>query len=231
MLSPLKEQVANFMRWHVTHPLASLQQEVVYQQLFDVQCRNRGIKNEFYAVGAAASFGLLYFLMRVLSELEVGRIVEFGSGVSTLLIDRAKKPGTHHVCYEHDRLWHDLLADRLSDCDYRLRRLENMLIEGRNATWYAEVESQGFDLMLVDGPGGVNRFSRFGCVELIKSRLAEDFLFVFDDGDRNGERETLAWVVDYLRGAGRSFRTNRIEGRTTQAVIAGGRFIAATYFY
>ena len=231
MLRTLKARLAGFLQWHVTNAVVAMQREVVYQNLFDIQCRNRGITNEFYPVGAAASYGLMYLLFRVFAEQNIRSVVELGSGQTTLLIDRIKKPGTHHTCYEHNPEWHARFAPRLSSCDYRLRPLENITIERRQVQWYSDVEDHNLDLLLIDGPPGSDRFSRFGCVKLIRSLTADDFLIIMDDGDRRGEQDTVAHIVAVLHDSKREFRMNQVHGRTTQTVIAGGRFVAATYYY
>jgi hypothetical protein len=231
MLRTAKARLAGFLHWHVTGPVVAVQRELTYQNIFDVQCRNRGIKNDFYAVGGAASYGLLYLLFRTFDELEPGNVVEFGSGQTTLLIDRIKKSGTSHVCYEHSLEWHASIAPRLTNCDYRLRALEEVTIDGHRVSWYSDVEPGSFDLLLIDGPPGTDRFSRFGCVDLIRSRVSNDFLIIIDDVQRRGEQDTAAHIVDLLRSRGLAFRVNQLRARTTQTVIAGGRFVAATYYY
>src|SRR4029434_3117474 len=184
MLKAAKARLAGFLRWHVTEPIVAMQRELGYQNLFDIQCRNRGITNDFYAVGAAASYGLMYLLFRVLNEHEVSNVVEFGSGQSTLLIDRVKSAGTYHVCYEHSPEWHALIASRLKRCDYRLHPLEDRTIDSQQVQWYSNVEPHEFDRILNDGAPGTDRFSRFGCVEMIRSRISKDFLIIMDDGQR-----------------------------------------------
>ena len=231
MFQAAKARLAGFLRWHVTNPVVGRQRDLAYQNIFDVQCRNRGVTNDFYAVGAAASYALMYFLFRVFDEHEIRSVVEFGSGQTTRLIDRIKKAGTYHVCYEHSAEWHALFAPRLIGCDYRLRPLEEVITEGRRVQWYSDVEARDFDLLLVDGPPGTDRFSRFGCVELIRSHIAKDFLIVIDDAQRQGEQDTVAHIVNLLRKAELTFRFNQLHGRTTQTVIAGGRFVGATYYY
>ena len=106
-----------------------------------------------------------------------------------------------------------------------------MTIEARQVHWYSAVEACNFDLLLVDGPVGTDRFSRFGCLELIRSHLSKDFLIIMDDGQRRGEQDTVAHIVDLLRRAGLAYRINQLQVRSTQTVIAGGRFVAATYYY
>ena len=173
----------------------------------------------------------MYLLSRLFDEHEIRSVIEFGSGESTVFIDRAKHPAARHVCYEHDPVWHARVAARLTGCDYRLRPLAPTMVAGRSVRWYQDVEPQEFDLMLVDGPVGTERFSRFGCIELIRSVAARDFLIIFDDYQRPGERDTVAHAVSLLRDAGVEFRANELRARTTQAVIAGVNFIGATYYY
>ena len=97
MLQTAKARLAGFLHRNVTDPVLAMQLELSYQNVFDIQCRNRGLTNEFYPLGAAACYGLMYLLFRVLEELPVSSIVEFGSGQSTVLIDRIKRPETCHA--------------------------------------------------------------------------------------------------------------------------------------
>lgn len=231
MLDSIKRRLSGFLRWHVTEPICDMQMELAYQKIFDNQCRNAEQPNDFYPLGASASYGLMFLLFRVFEEHHVNSVVEFGSGQTTLLIDRIKADHTRHVCYEHDPVWHARLSARLSNCDYRLRPLRAATIEGRETQWYSDVIETDFDLILIDGPVGTERYSRFGCVELIRSLRSNDFLIILDDCQRQGERDTAAYVVDLLRTKGLEFHANQLHARTTQTVIAGGRFAGATYYY
>lgn len=227
----LKQRLADFLAWHVTAPLRADLQEIVYQGLFSQQCINFGLRNDFYPVGAAAGYSLMYLLARILTELPVDSVVELGSGQSTLLVDRLKRPQTRHVCYENDPTWHAMLAPRLVGCDYRLRELVDRNVSGIMTRTYRELDAGDFDLLLVDGPNGTDRLSRFGCMDLIAANRRREFILVFDDSGRPGEQSTIAEVARWLSRSGIDYKSNTLSGRTQQTVITTPQFRAASYFY
>lgn len=230
MLRALKTPVANFLRWHAVNPILRQQRELLFQSLVDRDLAVNGVKNDFYPVGAAASYGLLYLLIRILRENEIGSIVEFGSGESTRLIDALKKPGTYHVCYEDNPDWHEAVRARLASCDYRLRACRARTIEGKSCSWYDAVEPVDFDLMLVDGPSGVEHFSRLGCWETISANRKGDFILVFDDCVRPGERETLGFVRHELAARGIDVHVQSLESGNVPAVLCCGRYSHVRFY-
>jgi len=227
----VKERLRGFLRWNVVDPIADLANEIIFQRIFDQQCINAGIRNDFYPVGAAACHTLMYLVFRVLKEEKVETIVEFGSGQSTLLIDRIKVSGTHHVCFEEDPAWHAHLKGQLHGCDYRQRDLVKKVAEGVQYEGYGSLDVPPFDVMLVDGPRGVDRRSRFDCVPTALANPRTDYLIVVDDADRPGERETVKHLVDGLRQRGDDVKLSHARGRTAQALITAGRFKRCAYYF
>ena len=227
----IRDGLRSFLRWTVVEPVLHSSAELGFQQIFNNQCQNAGLRNSFYPVGAAAGYSLMYLLFRIVDEHHLDRIVEFGSGQSTLLIDRLKKPRTKHVCYEHDPEWWSWLRGQLKDTDYRLRPLVAMAGNGKSYAWYDDVEPMDFDCLLVDGPGGVERYSRVGCRDIIERNGRTDFVIVFDDAERPGEKETIAQVCNLLRKKGLDIKVNYLWGRAKQAVITTGRFRSVSYYY
>ena len=227
----LKRRLLDFVQWHILNQVEKLTNEQIFQQIFAQQCLNWNIRNDFYPLGGAAGYSLLYFLARLLTENHVESIVELGSGQSTILIDRLRADSARHVAYEDDPAWHAVTAARLSRCDFRLRPLQERTIEGISCRTYADVEPVDFDLMLIDGPRGTPQFSRFGCVEMIQSRGRGDFVIVFDDCDRPGERQTIDFVERALARDGVAFERRDFGGRTQHAVLAVGRYQHVLYYW
>lgn len=85
--------------------------------------------------------------------------------------------------------------------------------------------------MLVDGPRGVDEFSRFGCVETIRANTTKDFVIVFDDCDRPGEIQTIRFVEQLLASKGDIFRKRELRGRTSQAILATAGFSSVLYYW
>jgi predicted O-methyltransferase YrrM len=227
----LKEKLCGFLRWNVVQPLADLDNEIIFQQLFAQQCVNAGLRNDFYPVGAAACHSLMYLLFRLFADNRVESVVELGSGQSTLLIDRIKAEPTRHVCYEEDPQWHALLGAKLKNCDYRHSPLVEKISHGIRHDGYARLESTDFDVLLVDGPRGVDRYSRFDCVQLALANSRPDYLIVIDDADRPGETQTVRHLVDALRRRGDEVKLSYGRGRTAQALVSCGRFVHCAYYF
>lgn len=227
----IKRRLAGFLTRHVVRPVEDLAGEQIFQQIFNQQCLNWRIPNDFYPVGGAASYSLLYLLFRLLTENKIDSIVEFGSGQTTILIDRLRADAARHVCYEDDPAWHAAVSKKVSRCDYRLSPLEQKLIDGVACRTYSGVTPIEFDLALVDGPRGVDQYSRFGCVDTIRSNPRKDFVVVFDDCDRPGEVQTIRIVEQVLASKGIGFEKRELRGRTHQAVLAAGDFKHVLFYW
>ena len=110
-----------------------------------------------------------------------------------------------HVCYEDNPDWHATISRKVSRCDYRLCPLERTVIDGVACDAYSGVTPIEFDLALIDGPRGVDQYSRVGCVETIRSNCRNEFVIVFDDSNRAGEVQTISVVGQILRSKGIEF--------------------------
>jgi hypothetical protein len=222
-------RVAGLRKWHPTNPALDLLNEVIFQNLFVQQCANLGVRNDFFPVGAAANYTLLYLLVRVLTEFRCNTIVEFGSGQSTILIDRIRAEDATHIAVEHDDRWHETLSSRLHRCEYILRGTEPAVHDGIQFDFYSNVTSRAFDLLVVDGPHGRDRYSRFGCVPYVLANANSDFVIVLDDFNRVGEQDTARYLMDALEARSVQFRAKQILGAKSQLVIAAGSFLPFLY--
>ena len=227
----IKRRLAGFLARQIVHPVEDLANEQIFQQIFSQQCSNWQIRNDFYPVGGAASYSLMYLLFRLLTEKRIDSIVEFGSGQSTILIDRLHSDAARHVCYEDDPGWHAAVSKKVARCDYRLCPLEQRVIDGVTCRAYSGVTPIEFDLALVDGPRGVDQYSRFGCIDTIRSNPRKDFVIVFDDCNRPGEVQTIRVVEEVLAAKNIEFEKRELGGRNHQAVLAAGDFKNVLYYW
>lgn len=227
----LKTKLIQFFQFNFQPRIEALHAETIFQGIFNQQCLNFRVQNDFYPVGAAASYSLMYLLMRIIKELPIRKIVELGSGQTTILIDRIKEPGCCHTAYEQNALWANILRARLSDCDFRERDLVLTKHSGVSYHGYQDLETQPFDLLLVDGPNGTDAFSRYTCMPLIEANIGREFIVVFDDASRSGEQDTIRHLADYLSKNKVEFKLNYLSGRTTQAVITTPKYRAASFFF
>lgn len=206
--------------------------ELVYQNIVHRDLKRLGIDQPLYAVGGAANYSYIYLLLRACIELPVRNVLELGVGQSTLLLDAlSKRRGFSVTGLEHDAGW----ARRIDQQCEQVRVLQAPLVRRRicgiEAEAYDVPDLCGeFDLVLVDGPRGRRRYSRWGALEWVGERLAEDFLVIFDDAERRGELDTIEAALKQLDRIGRTYVTGRVRGAKSQFLIAGGSMQPAAYF-
>jgi hypothetical protein len=173
----------------------------------------------------------MYLLTRILLELPVRRIVELGSGETTVLIDRLRAPEGSHVAYDQAEFWVERVARRAPGCQVRSAPIMPKTFEGVTFSGYSGLETSDFDLLLVDGPNGTDHCSRYDAVPLVAANRATEFIIIVDDADRPGEQETVRAIVSLLERRGIDHKLNHLAGRTTQAVITTPGLRAASYFF
>lgn len=227
----VKNKLIEFINYSFHTKNEALHSETIFQNLFNQQCLNYAVRNDFYPVGAAASYSLMYLLFRIFKELPIQKIIELGSGQSTILVDRIKDVSCIHIAYEQNHFWANILRERLSDCDYRERLLTQLTHFDISYQGYDRLDIEPFDLLLVDGPNGTDNFSRFTCTPLVEANIGNEFIIVFDDASRSGEQDTIKYLAKYLSQKKVDFKLNYISGRTTQAVITTPKFRAASFFF
>jgi hypothetical protein len=163
-------------------------------------------------------------------------IVEFGSGVSTIMIGRLiKKNGldARLVTVEHDKGWADVLAgilrkeaiDDVIDIIHAPLKPTRLSVE--NNLWYdvnvldGQTAGRQFDMVIIDGPTAWQKgteLARFPAVPYVISKLGRRFSIYLDDADRPGETSIQQmWHKNY----GLEFK---IAGGTLAYFTAGESF-------
>ena len=211
-------------------------QEIVYRELFLRDLAAMGIDDEFYPVRAAANHGLLYVLARTFREFEIGSVLEFGAGQSTILFDLIRKkvsPQTRICTIEHEAPWAEMIGSRV-DHEIITAALAGTGT-GYGSGFYdaAGIPEGKFNLLLVDGPqsfAGRNRLARNGFADVFASRLADDFIIIVDDAERSGERKLVRRIRRTLRDARIDFREGEAIALSRQKLFCGGKLYAAAYF-
>ena len=151
--------------------------------------------------------GLLSCLV---NDLKINRrrsIVEFGSGVSTLVVAQALDPACQSmISFEHDPGWAELVQEQLVRLDLSERcsvvhaPLEKCAISIDGSTWYDTdiiqdtVRSREVDVVVCDGPPAYARgrhMARYPAVPVMQEFLSDRFSVYLDDIDRSGEREIV----------------------------------------
>jgi hypothetical protein len=148
------------------------------------------------------------------------RVVELGSGTSTIILARAlQRSGGTLLSIEHDEDWASYVAgliraESLGDAA-RVERVDLEPYTEAHPTgasdwkipdvWYQSAVLRAavppdIDLLVVDGPPAGRQedvLVRHPAVPVLRDCLAEDFTLLLDDADRPAERETVArWEVE-----------------------------------
>lgn len=160
-----------------------------------------------------------YCLVHMLNDIIVNNrqnIIEFGSGLSTIMTGRLiKKNGlaTTVVSVEHDEGWVNMLRQivKSEELDGIITLIHAPLTRhhagsGEN-DWYDEkvimdnIMETRFDMVIIDGPPawqtGKGR-ARYPALPFVVNRLCKNFSVYLDDANRPGEQSIiLQWERDY----------------------------------
>ncbi|MDN5214505.1 class I SAM-dependent methyltransferase [Fulvivirgaceae bacterium BMA12] len=160
--------------------------------------------------------GLLFIINDILINNRK-YIIEFGAGVSTIVIARLIKKNslnTRLISVEHDEGWLEMIANTLqkeklsqnvkpiyaplSECDLSINGMK----------WYNTktldnyIADQKFDAIIVDGPPSYSKeimFSRYPAIPYLKDKLNTNIAIYLDDVEREGEREILKKWSEILK--------------------------------
>jgi predicted O-methyltransferase YrrM len=153
-----------------------------------------------WSTGAMRPAGLVLVCNEIVHRGRT-RIVECGSGVSTVVLARLLRQrggGATIVALEHDAQWAALVTDMLRrDSLSDIARVVHAPLQG-DPPWYAHSAltdmPDNVDLLMVDGPpahapGQGHR--RAPALAALRSRLTETATVILDDVNRPGERDVL----------------------------------------
>lgn len=206
--------------------------EVIYRDLFLRELALLGEEDRFFPTGGAASYGLLYLILRIGSEFRPASVLDIGAGQTSLLWAMLRRRGFvgDVLTLEHDALWGARIAAQVTH-EVMVAPLRPRTVDGRTVTtydWDAVRAQRGFDVIVCDGPIGTPRHSRRGILTMLDA-LPGDFALVLDDAERVGEQDTITAVHDRLQAAKIDYAVGVVRAAKTQAVFAAGRYLPATF--
>jgi SAM-dependent methyltransferase len=138
------------------------------------------------------------------------RIVEFGAGISTILLSRLIRINhlaAHVYSVDESQEWIAVLKtilekeDLLGHVTFIHAPLEPSGKALKNNRWYSEkaldeglAHGSKFDLVLVDGPSAWREeiaLARYPALPYMHDKLAANYSFYLDDADREGEKSIV----------------------------------------
>lgn len=165
-----------------------------------------------------------YALAFMLNEIVINKresIIEFGTGISTVLIARLIKLNNLSaklVTVDENESWQTmikeiLIKEKIEDC---VQFIQTSLIKNRSVDsittnhWYneAEIENQipvnlKFDMVVVDGPTAHDEsiaLSRYFAMPFLRNKLRDSNVVFLDDCVRKGETRILKlWTEEFER--------------------------------
>ena len=150
---------------------------------------------------------------------------------------------SHLLIIEGDQLWIDNFSNKLnieSNVDIVQRDVETFTYNDTENLRFKDFDEatrdNKFDLIIIDGPQGFIsepefhelEYSRSNVWSLIDNNLADEFVIIIDDYDRQGEKNTMARVEELLREKKIEFYNFKSTGLKEQYVIcsSGYRFVS-----
>lgn len=188
--------------------------------------------------GWSVNYSFLYVLVRILNDYKPETILELGLGESSKIISRFIEnllPGTSHIILEQSEDWVNDFQNRFQftgQSEIKLLPQVIKSVKGYDVKSYEGIEkkiNKGFNLYLVDGPHGSERFSRYDILGLAsKLSVGDDFIIIIDDYARQGEKDTVADLLDWFKSNSINVYTGTYAGNKTQMVITSEKFRLAT---
>ena len=182
--------------------------------------RNNGMDlPNLYPVGYAANPSFLYGIYRIVSETGCQNVLELGAGQSTLLLDAlARKLDISVFTLENNEDWATWIGDKIEH-EILVSPLEKRTIRNMEVLFYsyAPPDNDKYDIIIVDGPVGTRRYSRWGALEYIENFLNDEFVICFDDAERRGEQDTVLECISMLKH--RNVDHKYVNGKKDQIYI------------
>lgn len=217
-------------------------QELEWAQVYHDSIRGKQwIENLSLNIGRwAGNYSFFYVLNRILSDFKPKEILEMGLGESTKFISTYLDNyliDSNHLVIEQDKNWKDIFNENFTvsnRTEIIVCPLEKTIIKGFEINAYQNFElavTKKFDLYIIDGPFGSSHYSRYDIMKLVNNFEPENqFIIIMDDYNRQGEKETVADLLNLLKSKNIKVSHNSYNGNKSVMVIATEKYKYATSF-
>lgn len=240
-ISKIKNTLAQNVELHkqnidLNRKLLDQSEEILWAEIYHDSIKGKEeLENLGLNIGRwAGNYSFFYVLYRILNTCSPNSILELGLGESSKFISvyiTKYLPKSKHLIIEHNLDWQNNFLEKFNlsqKSKIKILPLEEININGHVINSYSGFNNDIKDLFefyLVDGPFGSNNFSRYDIVNLIKVFPPDhEFVILFDDYDREGEQQTVKYLLDLLQTRGIKTYQAIYKGLKTQIIIASEKF-------
>ena len=188
----------------------------------------------------AGSYSFFYILHRILQDYKPNSILEMGLGESTKFISTYLQnylTTTSHFIVEHDVNWANTFVEKFNLTSHSTIlhcALEQKEVNGFTTNSYGNLQNQinsKFELYIIDGPFGSDRYSRYDMFNLAQTLVPSDeFIILFDDTHRKGEEDTINAIIHLLEQKQIPVFVQSYEGVKKSTIVATSKYKFATSF-
>ena len=181
--------------------------------------------------GYAANHSLLFYLLKILKDKKPRCILELGSGQTTKIFNKylTENKDAKAIVLEENHDWFQFMKKNIHShrLDYIYAPLKSDSLENINYKWYSYdfndiLQQKGkFDLIVIDGPKGTIRYSRFGLAKYITQIIdPSNFILIFDDSSRIGEEDTIKFIEKLFDNAQIKYNKFELFGSKKQTCLS-----------
>jgi len=187
------------------------------------------IKKDFTLTKGAANYSFIYLLFKVLDEINPKSILEFGLGQTTKVTSQYANfyAKTTLDVVEHNSQWISVFSKKINITQNIKVHNKELIKTSLNDTENDKydnlddiVKNKKYDLIIIDGPFGFDRvYPRTNILDLIPNNIANEFVIILDDAEREGEKNTANLIFEKLNSFGIQYKTSYREGTKRQLII------------
>jgi hypothetical protein len=182
----------------------------------------------------AGNYSFFYVLNRILSDYKPNKILELGLGESSKFVSTYLENyllDSSHTIIEQDENWKNSFEtsyklssrSKIVHCSLQEKEMKGFKIKVYQGL--DEKIKENFDLYIVDGPHGSERYSRYDIVSLISKLDEKDqFIIIIDDTERQGEKDTVADIKELLKTKNISYYQGDYIGNKCVTLIVSEKY-------
>ena len=203
-------------------------------------------KRDFSLNNSASNYSFMYTLFRILDEVNPKNILELGLGQTSKMTSQYANyyPDSNLMIVDGDQGWIDVFSEKFEISDnINILQCDTEMFEynGTENLRFANLEDvvgdNKFDLIIIDAPQGfifnpgyhLFDYSRSNIWNLLDN-LADDFIIILDDFNRQGEKNTMSHLEELLKERKIDYYHFQSSGIKDQYAICSENYRFVTWF-